>query len=51
MRIGLMLAFALVSGSALADPSGKMVLYTSQTPEVAQQTADVQAAKPEKPDY
>lgn len=45
MRIGLMLAFALVSGSALADPSGKMVLYTSQTPEVAQQTVDAFQAK------
>ena len=36
---------AAMSGTASAAPSGKLVLYTSQTPEVAQQTVDAFKAK------
>ncbi|MCB8823508.1 ABC transporter substrate-binding protein [Microvirga rosea] len=36
---------ALLSGTAFAAPSGKLVVYTSQTPEVAQQTIDAFKAK------
>jgi iron(III) transport system substrate-binding protein len=54
MRISLLVAASLcataslVASAALADPAGKLVLYTSQTPEVAQQTVDAfQAAYPD----
>lgn len=45
MRKKLLLALAFIAGPAFAEPSGTLVLYTSQTPEVAQQTVDAFQAR------